>query len=60
MKFCLGPPKLPVIGSIPFLGGHSSVIHMARYAVAKYGPVTGIYLGKIPAVFIADFNTVKG
>ena len=33
---------------------------MARHTVAKYGPVSGIYLGKIPAVIIADFNILKG
>ena len=59
-SFEIGPPRLPLIGSIPFLGGHTSLIHMVRHAVSKYGPVTGIYLGKIPAVIIADYKTLKG
>jgi hypothetical protein len=45
---------------MPFLGSKRSLIHMMRYVSSKYGPVSGIYLGKQPAVIITDFNILKG
>jgi hypothetical protein len=33
---------------------------MLRFVAAKYGPVTGFYLGNMQAVVITDFNVLKG
>ena len=59
-KFPAGPPKLPVVGSMPFMGRHGSFLHVVKNAVEKYGPVTGFFMGSKPAVIVADFNTLKG
>ena len=59
-KFPLGPPKLPLVGSFPYLGKTGSFAHSIIEVVKKYGPVTGIFLGNKPAVFVADYDILKG
>jgi len=59
-KFPPGPPKLPLIGSLPYLGTTGSFAHSIIEVVQKYGPVAGIFLGSKPAVFVADFDILKG
>ena len=59
-KFPPGPPKLPIVGSIPFLAVKGGFIHTLIYVVEKFGPVSGIYLGSLPTVIISDYNILKG
>ena len=59
-KFPPGPPKLPLVGSLPYLGKTGSFAHITMAVVKKYGPVTGLYFGSKPAVIIADFDILKG
>ena len=32
----------------------------SRYVSKKYGPVSGVFLGKQQAVIVTDYNVVKG
>ena len=59
-KFPPGPPKLPIVGSMPFLVVKGGFIRMLINVVDKFGPVSGIYLGSLPAVIISDYNILKG
>ena len=59
-KFPPGPPKLPVVGSLPFINKKGSFIHSIIYTVEKYGKVSGVFLGRKPVIFIADYNILKG
>lgn len=59
-KFPPGPPRLPVLGSLPFIGVKGSFVHSLKYVANKYGPVSGIFLGNMPAVIISDYNLIKG
>ena len=59
-KFPPGPPRLPVLGSLPFIGVKGSFVQTMKYAADKYGPVSGIFLGNIPAVIISDYSIIKG
>jgi len=59
-KFPPGPRRLPVVGGIPFIMVKDSLIHSFRYVVDKYGPISGIYFGSLPAVVISDYEIVKG
>ena len=59
-KFPPGPPKLPIVGSMPFLAVKGGFIRMLINVVDKFGPVSGIYLGSLPAVIISDYNILKG
>jgi len=59
-KFPPGPPKLPLVGSVPFVGVKGSFLHTMKYVVEKYGPVSGIFMGSKPALIISDFNILKG
>ena len=59
-KFPPGPPKLPMIGSLPFLSKTGSFSHTMIMMAKKYGPVSGIFLGSKPTVIVADYNILKG
>jgi hypothetical protein len=59
-KFPPGPPKLPILGSLPFLGTKGSFLHTMKSLSEKYGPVVGIYLGSKPVVIISDYAILKG
>ncbi len=60
LKIYLGPPKLPFVGSLPFLGPKNSLLHILKFIVDKYGTIAGFYLGSQPTIVITDFNVVKG
>ena len=59
-KFPPGPPKLPILGSLPFLGTQGSFLHTMKHLAGKYGPVVGLYLGSTPVVIISDYTILKG
>jgi hypothetical protein len=59
-NFPPGPPRLPVVGSFPFIDVKGSFVQTMRYAADKYGPITGIFLGNMPAVIISDYSIIKG
>ena len=56
-----GPPRVPIIGSIPFLPKEFRVkgrgLHtpkLFKYLAEKYGPVFHLWLGPIPTIVICD------
>ena len=57
-NFPPGPPHIPIIGSYPFLKG-KGVERFVGKAVAKYGPVTGLFCGSYPTVVINDWKLAK-
>jgi hypothetical protein len=59
-KFPPGPPRLPVLGSLPFIDVKGSFVHSMKYVAEKYGPVAGIFLGNKPTIIISDYNIIKG
>ena len=59
-KFPPGPPRLPVVGSWPFIQVKGSFIHSMKFVIEKYGPVAGIYIGQKRMVIIFDYNIIKG
>ena len=59
-KFPPGPPRLPVVGSWPFIQVKGSFIHSMKFVIEKYGPVAGIYIGQKRMVIISDYNIIKG
>ena len=59
-KFPPGPPRWPVIGSIPYISNkENSLLLGLRQPVAKFGPIMGFYIGSEPAVLVADFEVLK-
>ena len=61
-NFPPGPPRLPVVGSLPFMAGSGpspSLLHGIIKQVKKHGPIFGFYFGKTPAVIIADYHLVS-
>jgi hypothetical protein len=60
-NFPPGPPRLPVVGGLPFMGGSGekpSLLHGIVDQVKKHGPIFGFYFGKTPTVVIADYHLV--
>jgi hypothetical protein len=46
-NFPPGPPRLPVLGSLPFMGGSEtkkSLLHGIIDQVNKHGPIVGFYI----------------
>ena len=61
-NFPPGPPRLPILGSLPFMTGSGpspSLLHGIIDQVKKHGPIFGFYFGKTPAVVIADYHLVS-
>ena len=61
-RFPPGPPRLPFVGSLPYMMGsinRPSLLAGLEQNVKKYGPVFGFYFGQTPAVVIADFALLK-
>jgi len=60
LNFPPGPPRLPLIGSIPFLPKVKGPIAFEGEKItALYGKVVGLYVGPIPAVALYDYEAVK-
>jgi hypothetical protein len=59
-KFPPGPPRLPILGSLPFFEVKGSLIHSIKFVAEKYGPVCGLYLGNEPAIILSEYNIIKG
>lgn len=58
-QFPPGPPKLPVVGSLPYLAAGKSGVHVSMRLTEKYGKIWGAYVGSVPMVKIADFDLAK-
>ncbi len=55
-----GPPRWPIVGSLPFIAGKNGNLLLGlRDNVKKYGPVVGYYIGNTPTVLVSDFNVLK-
>ena len=52
-----GPPGLPIVGSIPFLGSdlRSSLLKLSK----KYGDVYHVYIGGMLVVVLNGYGTIK-
>ena len=50
-----------MVGSAPFIpkSVRSGQIRMTSHMKEKYGPVSGMFAGSTPVVFVTDFNLVK-
>ena len=61
LKYVLGPPRLPLVGSMPFIPKvvRSGEKRMSTYLKETYGPIAGAYVGTRPMVFLTDYNLVK-
>ncbi|KAG0710129.1 Methyl farnesoate epoxidase [Chionoecetes opilio] len=53
-----GPPRLPLLGFLPFLDSHLPHKQMWRLS-DTYGPVVGLYFGTQPAVVVNGWEAVK-
>ena len=59
-NFPPGPPRLPVVGSLPYITGKQQNLLLGlRDMVSKYGPVVGYYIGSTPIVLVSDFEILK-
>ena len=61
-NFPPGPPRLPLIGSLPYLTDFAhqhSLIHINRKMSAQYGKIWGCYFGNTPVVKISDYDLAK-
>ena len=55
-----GPPRWPLIGSLPYISGkHNNLLLGLRGVIKKYGPVVGYHVGSTPIVLVADFDILK-
>nr|AKH03513.1 cytochrome P450 3075B2 [Paracyclopina nana] len=60
-KFPPGPPRLPLIGSLPFFPAQvkNGKQKMSTWMQETFGPISGLYLGKRPMVILSDFDLIK-
>lgn len=59
-NFPPGPPRLPLLGSIPFLKGATTNDKIWNPILEEqYGPVVGLYLGNAPFIMINDPRVIK-
>jgi Cytochrome P450 len=55
-----GPPRWPVIGSLPHISNKQNNLLLGlRDPVKKFGPILGYYVGSTPIVLVADFDFLK-
>jgi len=52
-----GPPGVPILGSIPFIGSNPE--ETFNQLKKKYGPIMSVYLGTELAIVLNDFTTMK-
>ncbi len=53
-----GPPRVPVLGSVPFLKG-KSFLHIMVDLKKRFGSLYGLYLGNQATVIISDLEIAK-
>jgi len=59
-RFPPGPPRWPIVGSLPYISGkHNNLLLGLRAPVKKFGPILGYYIGTTPIVLISDFDVLK-
>ena len=64
-KFPPGPPRLPVVGSLPYAMSSAktdmppTILHGVIKNVKKYGSLVGMWIGHEPAVIVADLEMIK-
>ena len=62
-NFPPGPPRLPIVGSLPFIisskKSSGSLIHNFQHVTAKYGKCVGFYLGPRQTVLLSDYHMLK-
>ena len=62
-NFPNGPPRLPFVGSLPFVvrwvDGQPSIIKGLEELALKYSKVFGFYRGRHPVVNISDYDLAK-
>ena len=55
-----GPPRWPVVGSLPYISGkHQNLLLGLRNIVKKYGSVVGYHIGTTPIVLVSDYKILK-
>lgn len=54
-----GPKQYPIIGSLAALRGYEAPYQALNALAEKYGPVTSIRLGSVPAVLVSDIESFK-
>jgi len=55
-----GPPRWPVVGSLPHLSNpQGNLLIGLKELVKKHGPVVGYYIGSTPIVMISDYSMLK-
>ena len=61
--FPAGPPRLPIVGSFPFMissfKSRGSLLHNFQHVTAKYGKCVGLYLGPRRTVLLSDYHMIK-
>ncbi len=57
-NFPPGPPRLPLLGSVPFLSG-ANFLQNTIDLKKKYGGIVGFYFGNSPVVIISDLAMAK-
>jgi hypothetical protein len=58
LNFPPGPPRLPILGSVPFLPTNN-FLHNSIHLKARYGNVVGLYFGNTPVLIVSDLHLAK-
>ena len=61
-RFPPGPPRLPFLGSLPFLSDSkpgNPALRVGAKMAQEYGRFWGCYIGNTPMVTISDFKVAK-
>jgi len=58
-KFPPGPPRIPIIGSLPFLGEYKTTFARVNGLTEKFGSICGFYAGGRPVVILGDLESIK-
>ena len=61
-RFPPGPPRLPLIGSLPYLMDlklGNPILRVSAKMVEQYGRIWGCYVGNTPMVTVSDYGIAK-
>ena len=58
-NFPPGPPRAPIVGSVPFLKEPKNQLVSSIDLREKYGKIFGYFLGNTPVVNIGDLKIIK-